>query len=56
MLLKNVIFYDVEHKLYIFSVGGAGKVGIYVGRSLVIDVDEELGNVLPGTDVITLGT
>lgn len=56
MLLQNVVFDNVKHKLYVLCVRCACEMRIDVSRTLVVDIDEEFCNVLSGSDVITFRT
>ena len=55
VLLQNVVFDDVEYKLYVFCVCGAGEVGVYVRRPHVVHAYEHLRYKLSRTDVVTFG-
>ena len=52
MLLQNVVFDYVEHKLYVLCVCGTREVRVDVCCPLVVDVDEELGDEVSSTDVV----
>ena len=55
MLLQNVVFDDVEYKLYVFCIRGAGEVGVNVRRPHVVHAYEHLRYELSRTDVVTFG-
>ena len=55
VLLQNVVFDDVEYKLYVFCVRGAGEVGVNVRRPHVVHAYEHLRYKLSRTDVVTFG-
>ena len=56
VLLQNVVFDNVEHKLDILCVSGTCEVGVDISRSFVVNVDEEFRNVFSSSYVITFRT